>query len=100
MEEVTPAVKKTTRVRKTVTQSLPTSTEIVVPSTTLAQVFDDLISRILQGKQEYDNLQKEIDQVNMDWAREQKQHETDLVQLINKNTTALLGKMFLQKVLT
>lgn len=85
MDEQTASIpKKTTRTRKTVTQSVPISIEAslpsVVPSSAATQIFDDLINKLIKSKQEFDNLQKEIAQVKQDWSREQKQHELEFVQ--------------------
>ena len=87
MEEPTSVVKKTARTKKTATQSAGASVETTVSSPVLAaqsaaiiQVFDDLMSKIIRGKQEYDNLQKEISQIKLDWVREQKQHEVEIIQ--------------------
>lgn len=87
MEESTPAVKKTTRTRKTASaqttsasDTQPVSSILVNSQTSITKLFDELNSKIVESKQEFDNLQKEIAQVKQDWAREQKQYEIELTQ--------------------
>ncbi len=88
MEESTPAVKKTTRTRKTASsQTIPAQENVQVSITTstisqtqVTQNFDELVDKIVKSKQEFDNLQKEISQTKQDWAREQKEHEIELTQ--------------------
>lgn len=79
-EQIATTPKKTTRTRKTATTSELVSAETSPTSSTVTQVFDDLMSKFIQTKGEFDNLQKEITQMKMDWAREQKQHEVDVDQ--------------------
>lgn len=87
-ETVTTTPKRTSRTRKTAPiltvsdqQDLQTANTIPVAShTQITQNFDELVTKLIQTKGEYDNLQKEIAQIKADWAREQKQHELELVQ--------------------
>lgn len=86
-EQTTSTAKKTTRTRKTAPQSEATSVETnlvtsspVIPPSSIIQIFDDLMTKLIKTKGEFDNLQKEIAQIKQDWAREQKQHELELSQ--------------------
>lgn len=80
MEESTPAVKKTTRTRKALSAQTDPVTQDVQSQTTVPQTFDELFDKLIQSKQEFDSLQKEIAQIKQDWTREQKQHELELSQ--------------------
>ena|SRR3989344_4358982 len=78
-EQAISTPKKTTRTRKTMEVSSPTPSS-VASSSDITQVFDNLMNSIIVNRQEFDNLQKEIAQVKQDWAREQKQHQLELIQ--------------------
>lgn len=87
MEESTTAVKKTTRARKTIsTQTASTEQGLepvnlpVTSQTQITQDFDGLVAKIVKSRQEFDNLQKEISQIKLDWMREKKEHEIELSQ--------------------
>lgn len=91
-ESVASAPKKTTRSRKTATaevaaEDIQSSNMISTPikSGSAAQTgvtadFDELVAKLVKTKIEFDNLQKEIAQIKLDWVREQKQHDLDVLQ--------------------
>lgn len=79
-EQISTTPKKTTRARKALSQAASTEPDLQPVNTMITQDFDGLVDKIVKNRQEFDNLQKEIAQVKQDWAREQKQHEVDLVQ--------------------
>lgn len=86
-ESVANTPKKTTRSRKTAIQADTASVEAnlitpspVVSSSSIIQIFEDLMTKLIKTKGEFDNLQKEIAQIKQDWSREQKQHELEVVQ--------------------
>lgn len=75
-EQVATTPKKTIRVKKTAPLQSATILQNTQPVN--AVNFDELVTRILQSKQEFDSLQKEIAQIKQDWVREQKQHEIEI----------------------
>ncbi len=88
MDEAVTTVKKTTRTRKTPSiqtdpaqSSNPSvSDPLVTPQALLSQSFDDLMTKVVQSKQEYDIVQRQISETKEGWAREQKQHEVEISQ--------------------
>lgn len=84
-EQVTTTPKRTTRTRKTAT---PTTTVSEIQSTvttpanssSVVKLFEELAAKIMESKSEFDALQRQIEQTKLEWTREQKQHEVDLIQ--------------------
>lgn len=91
-ESVIVTPKRTTRSRKTSTvevaaEDIQSSNMISTPiksgsavQTGISQDFDELVAKLVKSKIEFDNLQKEITQIKLDWVREQKQHELEFAQ--------------------
>lgn len=80
MDEATTSVsKKTTRTKKTaVVSDVSPAASVVINSQSLAtSKFEDVIAKISQNKQEFDNLQKEITLTKQDWIRDQIQQELE-----------------------
>lgn len=85
MDDSTPTAKKVTRTKKVVSAeitSVPSDPQSISSTSqvTVTGNFEELIGKISKSKQEFDNLQKEIDGVKQDWVREQRQHESELSQ--------------------
>ena len=88
MDEDLLAVKKTARTRKT---TKPVENEEVVSDTpvirsntaplSLSDAFNSLLIQITQSKQEFENLQREIDQIRKIWTQEKQDYETDLLRI-------------------
>lgn len=78
MDEAKTTVKRTARTKKT-TSGQTVSTPLDVQHINTIN-FDELVAKIFQTKEGFDNLQKEMSQAKQDWIREQKQHEADMQQ--------------------
>lgn len=84
MADSTSAAQKTTRARR-ITKSQADASSKTQPSapsqpTDFSQTINQLISQINQIQTEFENIQKEIVQAKERWIKEQKNHETEIVQ--------------------
>ena len=74
--------KKTGRTRKTVVSIEEPKASITTPNpktTKLSlEAFTDLLNKVSETKNEFENLQKEIAEINESWIREQTTHELQL----------------------
>lgn len=76
------SIRKTARVKKATVSAETIESSPTVSSTRTTKVslegFNDLISKISETKNEFENLQKEITEVKESWIREQTTHELQL----------------------
>lgn len=86
MDQDTPTiqVKKPTRTRRitpktpVVTDTLSTTVPILPDSSPSSTTFIDLINKISGVQQEFERLQKDIEQLKQTWLKEQKNHEEEI----------------------
>ncbi len=86
MTEVTiPTAKKTTRTRKaTAVSSTPLNSSLFTPQSSnldeTLQVFTSLLEKINKTKGDFEKLQKDMSETREAWAKEQKQHNQEVVE--------------------
>lgn len=83
VEETTTTAKKTTRTRRSViniaSSDATLSPTISVKKTNgIMEGFIDITKRIVESKEEFERLQKEISETKEFWVKEQRDHETQI----------------------
>ena len=91
-DTITTAVKRTTR-RKTAT-SVGDSSVSATPSTSVKSLssiissFNDLFEKIIRAKTEFEKLEKEITEIREVWAKEQANHQQQMMEKREQEETA------------